>query len=44
MSKKNRHQRRRRWPNRGWLWKLILGLGQAAYYVVRIWFWFLDRE
>ncbi|HUD91608.1 hypothetical protein [Sphingobium sp.] len=44
MSKKNRHQRRRRCPNRGWLWKLVVGGGQAAYYVARFWVWLSDRE
>ncbi|MGO4561982.1 hypothetical protein [Mesorhizobium sp. 2RAF21] len=44
MSNQNHHQRRRRQPNRDWLWKLIVGLGQAAYYVARFWFWWSDRQ
>lgn len=44
MSYKDHHQRRRRRPNRGWLWKLIVGIGQAAFYVVRFWFCWSDRE
>lgn len=46
MNKKNRHQRRRRQSgkNKGWLWNAIVLPGQATYYVVRLWFWFTDRE
>ncbi|MBE7183918.1 MAG: hypothetical protein INR68_05890 [Methylobacterium mesophilicum] len=43
-NKKDHHQRRRRRPNRAWLFKLIVGLGQAAFYVVRVWLWWADRE
>jgi len=43
MSEKDRHQRRRRWLSRGWQFKLIVGVGQAAYYVVRFWLWMSDR-
>jgi hypothetical protein len=44
MSNKDHHQRRRRRPNRAWLWKLIVGLGQAAFCVARFWFWWSDRQ
>jgi hypothetical protein len=44
MSKKDHHQRRRRQLNRVWLFKLIVGIGQAAFYVVRFWFLLSDRE
>ncbi|WP_306028444.1 hypothetical protein [Stappia sp. MMSF_3263] len=44
MSKEDRHQRRRRRLTRAWLFKLIVGLGQAAYYVARFWFWLSDRQ
>jgi len=46
MDTKNRHQRRRRRSgrNQGWLWRVIVLLGQATYYVVRFWFLFSDRE
>lgn len=44
MSKKNYHQRRRRRLNRVWLFKLIVGIGQAAFYVVRFWLWLSDQE
>ncbi|KIN74239.1 hypothetical protein Z949_3435 [Sulfitobacter guttiformis KCTC 32187] len=46
MSKRNRHQRRRRRSGRnyGWLLKVIVLLGQAIQYVVRFWFWFMGLE
>jgi len=44
MSKKDRHQRRRRRFNRGWLFKLIVGIGQATFLVVRFWLWFSGRD
>lgn len=44
MSNEDHHQRRRRRFSRDWLFKLIVGLGQAAFYVVRFWFWLSDRE
>lgn len=44
MSNKDRHQRRRRRFNWGWLFKLIVEMGQAMFYVVRFWFWLSDRE
>lgn len=44
MSKYDHHQRRRRRLNRAWLFKLIVGIAQAAFYVVRFWLWFSDRK
>lgn len=44
MSNKRHHQRRRRRFKRVWLFELITFLGQAAFYAVRIWFWFWDRR
>ncbi len=43
MNYDHRQRRRRRSSgNREWLWKLLVWLGQAAFWVVR--FWFHDRE
>lgn len=39
MSKQNRHQRRRRRLNLVQLFKLIVRIGQAMDYVVRLWDW-----
>ncbi|WP_268876348.1 hypothetical protein [Brucella thiophenivorans] len=44
MSNRNHRQRRRRMLNAVLVFKVITALGQAAYTVLRFWFWFSGRQ
>ncbi len=44
MSDKDRHQRRRRELNMVLIFKVITALGQAVFYLARLWFWMTDRQ
>lgn len=44
MSDNDRHQRRRRTLNAVVIFKIITALGQAAFYLARLWFWITDRQ
>lgn len=44
MSKYSHRQRRRRMLNAVLIFKVATALGQAAAAVLRLWFWFSDRQ
>jgi hypothetical protein len=44
MGNKDHHQRRRRRVNCVWLFKLIVLLAQATYFVGRFFFFFMERK